>query len=86
MRHGIGHRKSRKKNNSGIRKICICSIYLLISLHLNWIENLWRKIKYEWRRAEDYLSTQQLKKAIFNIIKQYDKEYFMSLSTENFFK
>lgn len=50
------------------------------SPHLNWIETLWRKIKYEWLRPEDYHNKQSLEQAIFNIIKKYDDEYCINFS------
>ena len=50
------------------------------SPHLNLIETLWRKIKYEWLKAEDYLSARILKQAIFNIIKKYDDEFCINFS------
>ena len=55
------------------------------SPHLNLIENLWRKIKYEWLKAKDYLSAESLKEALFNIVEQYDNEFSINLSM-NFFK
>jgi transposase len=50
------------------------------SPHLNLIETLWRKIKYEWLNAKDYLSAITLKQAIFNIIKKYDDEFCINFS------
>lgn len=50
------------------------------SPHLNLIETLWRKIKYEWLKAEDYLSAKRLKQALFNIIKKYDDEFCINFS------
>ena len=50
------------------------------SPHLNLIETLWRKIKYEWLKPEDYLSVNTLKGAIFNIIKKYDDEFCINFS------
>ena len=50
------------------------------SPHLNLIETLWRKIKYEWLNAKDYLSSKTLKEAIFNIIKNYDDEFCINFS------
>ena len=54
------------------------------SPHLNLIEILWRKIKYEWLRADDYLSTEALKEALFDIIKKYNDEFCIDFS-KNFF-
>jgi transposase len=54
------------------------------SPHLNLIETLWRKIKYEWLKAEDYLSANKLKEALYNIINKYDDEFSINISM-NFF-
>lgn len=50
------------------------------SPHLNLIETLWRKIKCEWLRPEDYLSASRLKQALFNIIQQYDRKFCINFS------
>lgn len=50
------------------------------SPHLNLIEILWRKIKYEWLKAEDYLSAKKLKEAIEYIIVSYDNEFIIEFS------
>lgn len=50
------------------------------SPHLNLIETLWRKMKYEWLRPEHYESAKKLEKAIFNIIKNYDSEFSINFS------
>lgn len=54
------------------------------SPHLNMIEILWKKIKYEWLKAEDYLSAKSLKEAIHHIILNYDDEFSINFSM-NFF-
>lgn len=54
------------------------------SPHLNLIELLWRKIKYEWLKAEDYLSAKRLKDALHHIISTYDDEFTVNFSM-NFF-
>ena len=54
------------------------------SPHLNLIETLWRKIKYEWLRPKDYLSTKSMKEALFNIITKYNDEFSVNIS-KNFF-
>ena len=54
------------------------------SPQLNLIEILWRKIKYEWLRAEHYLSAKALKEALHNIITKYDDEFSINFSM-NFF-
>lgn len=50
------------------------------SPHLNPIEILWRKIKYEWLRAADYESVNRLKAAIFYIIENYDDKFCINFS------
>ncbi len=54
------------------------------SPHLNLIETLWRKIKYRWLKAEDYLSAKKLKEALYYIISNYDHEFSINIS-KNFF-
>ena len=65
------------------------NIYLfylpVYSPHLNLIETLWRKIKYEWLNAEDYLSAKALKSALYHIIQNYNDGFSINLS-KNFFK
>ncbi len=40
---------------------CLSDVYLpLHSPHLNIAETLWRKLKYEWLQATDYLTTEGL--------------------------
>lgn len=50
------------------------------SPHLNLIETLWRKIKYEWLQAKHYESASILKQAIFHIIRKYDHEFCINFS------
>lgn len=45
------------------------------SPHLNLIEILWRKMKYEWLKAEDYASFEKLTTAIKGILSQLGKQY-----------
>lgn len=56
----------------------------IYSPHLNLIETLWRKIRYEWLRPENYLSAEKLKEALANIITKYNDEYSVNIS-KNFF-
>lgn len=55
------------------------------SPHLNLIEILWRKIKYEWLKPKDYLSVKNLYEALVKIIKGYDNQFCINFS-KNFFK
>lgn len=45
------------------------------SPHLNIIETLWRKMKYEWLKPKDYLSIESLTTAIKEILSDLGKEY-----------
>jgi transposase len=45
------------------------------SPHLNLIETLWRKMKYDWLKPGDYLSWEALKKAIDDILNSVGKEF-----------
>lgn len=45
------------------------------SPELNWIEMLWRKIKYEWLPLSAYLSYDSLKKSLANVLKQVGSKY-----------
>lgn len=45
------------------------------SPHLNLIETLWRKMKYEWLKAEDYASFETLSEAVKKILKEIGNEY-----------
>lgn len=44
--------------------------------HLNLAETLWRKIKCEWLKPEDFLSKEALHLAINNILTNYNNEKF----------
>lgn len=54
------------------------------SPHLNLIEILWRKIKYEWLRPKDYESAKLLKQAVFNIIRKFGDEFSINFSKNLF--
>jgi transposase len=58
-------------------KIKIFSFFFLppYSPHLNFIEILWRRIKYHWLKSVDYASVQTLKTAIQNILKNFGEKY-----------
>ena len=52
------------------------SLYLpTYSPHLNKIETLWRFIKYQWLKVENYANLHSLRTAIKNIFKQFGTEY-----------
>ena len=45
------------------------------SPHLNIIETLWRKIKYEWLKPQHYENAQTLKDAVIDILKSYNEKF-----------
>ena len=45
------------------------------SPHLNKIETLWRKIKYEWLQTKDFLNYDSLHAALLNIFKTFGQEF-----------
>lgn len=53
------------------------------SPHLNLIETLWRKIKYEWLKPEHYKDKKTMKNAIFNIIRSYGNSFSIQFA-DNF--
>lgn len=48
------------------------------SPHLNKIEILWRKIKYEWLQPQSYLSLENLWQALKNIFMDFGEQYFIN--------
>lgn len=50
------------------------------SPHLNLIETLWRKIKYEWLKPNDYKNTEVLSKALSKIFKNYGTDFNINFS------
>ncbi len=56
------------------------------SPHLNIIEILWRKMKYEWLKPEDYLSFESLTKAIKGILSKLGVEYKINFQDRRFIK
>lgn len=53
--------------------------------HLNLIETLWRKIKYEWLHTADYFSKKTLGKKLISIFKNYGNDFCIDFSM-NIFK
>lgn len=80
------HRSAKVRQNQEVWNNQELFLFFLptYSPHLNLIELLWRKIKYEWLKAEDYLSAKKLKDALHHIIRMYDDEFTVDLSM-NFF-
>ncbi len=56
------------------------------SLHLNIIEILWRKMKYEWLKAEDYVSFEKLTEAIKEILSNFGTEYKINFKDRTLIK
>jgi transposase len=52
------------------------------SPHLNKIETLWRKIKYEWLKPQDYLSWDTLNSALDNIFNNIGTQYTINFEQE----
>lgn len=50
------------------------------SPHLNIIETLWRKIKYEWLQPKDYENLKTLEAAIDNIINNFGTKFTINFS------
>lgn len=51
------------------------------SPHLNKIETLWRKVKYEWLKVEDYTSYDKLKESVQTILSQFGSKYNIRFQT-----
>lgn len=52
--------------------------------HLNLIETLWRKIKYEWLCNRDFHSKQTMEKKLKHIFKNYGEEFKIEFSMNIF--
>lgn len=48
------------------------------SPHLNIIEILWRKMKYEWLKPRDYTDEETLTKAIVRILRDFGEDFFIN--------
>ena len=56
------------------------------SPHLNLIEILWRKMKYEWLKPEDYVSFEKLTEAIKQILSDLGTEYKINFKDRTFIR
>lgn len=56
------------------------------SPHLNLIEILWKKIKYEWLKPKDFDSALSLKNAVLDIFRNYGKLFNINFSKNFLFK
>lgn len=54
------------------------------SPHLNIIEILWRKMKYEWLKPEDYLSFESLTTAVKEILSKLGTQYKINFKDRAF--
>jgi len=52
------------------------------SPHLNIIETLWRKIKYEWLKPKDYENLETLEAAIDNVIIHFGAKFKINFKQE----
>ena len=50
------------------------------SPHLNIAEVLWRKLKYEWLRPEDYVDRDTLRYAVWQALHAVGKSLFIAFS------
>ncbi len=56
------------------------------SPHLNLIETLWRKMKYEWLKPEDYASFEKLTEAVKKILNEIGSQYKIKFKDRAFIK
>ncbi len=56
------------------------------SPHLNLIETLWRKMKYEWLKPEDYASFEILSTAVKKILNEIGSQYKIKFKDKVFIK
>jgi len=56
------------------------------SPHLNPIETLWRKVKYEWIKPADYKSWDSLQNAVERILESVGDQHRIKFSEPEFFK
>lgn len=54
------------------------------SPHLNRIEILWRKIKYQWLKPKDYRSFKNLKRKLIHIFEEFGEKYSITFKELNF--
>lgn len=54
--------------------------------HLNRIETLWRKMKYEWLHHKDYKSWRTLTKAVKNILASFGSDQFNIQFSEPYYQ
>lgn len=50
------------------------------SPHLNLAETVWRKLKYEWLRASDYVDKEQLKYAVKQALNEFGRSLKINFS------
>lgn len=52
------------------------------SPHLNRIERLWKQIKCSWLKPKDYLSFEQLKQAVIQILQGFGSEFVINFDNQ----
>jgi len=50
------------------------------SPHLNIVETLWKRLKYEWLRAKDYANKEALHGTVNAILQSVGTEYWIAFS------
>ena len=63
-----------------------CLFFHRHSPHLNIIETLWRKVKYDWLKPGDYASWETLQKALEKILTSVGKELKIDFGELKHFK
>jgi hypothetical protein len=53
------------------------------SPHLNPIEILWRRMKYQWIEYENIDTFEQLQQQVFHILNNFGQEFFLNFDKEN---
>lgn len=75
----IHHSKEFEKKIEQWKENDLYIFYLpTYSPHLNPIEILWRKIKYEWLEYENINTTQELQEELFQILNAFGQDYFIN--------
>jgi transposase len=76
------HRSKKFKNmiNEWQQKDLWIWFFPAYSPHLNIIETLWRKIKYEWLTPKDYLNAKTLDAALDNILDKIGRQYVINFT------
>jgi transposase len=76
--------KFREKRKAWERQDLFVFYLPKYSPHLNLIETLWRKMKYEWIRPKDYRSKTALKRRIKEIFDHFGTQFSINFSMNAF--